>query len=131
NVYSCCSLHSPDHHRNPHSFPTRRSSDLDGTGKISDMSLSEIKRLRTPQGQQILTLDEVLRHYGTSIKYYIETKRPQSQAMDDELVRLLVKHNLIGIDRVKEQVIILSFSKESLHNIHEQYSDILLVSLLI
>lgn len=102
----------------------------DGTGKISDMNLSEIKRLRTPQGQQILTLDEVLRHYGTSIKYYIETKRPQSQAMDDELVRLLVKHNLIGIDRVKEQVIIQSFSKESLQNIHEQYSDIFLVYLL-
>ena len=101
-----------------------------GTGRVIDMTLSEIKRLRTPQGQQILTLDEVLTHYGNSIKYYIETKRPQSQAMDDELIRLLVKHNLIGINRVKEQVIIQSFSKESLQNIRSQYSDIFLVYLL-
>src|SRR5699024_11426558 len=102
----------------------------DGTGKIKDMSLSEIKRLRTPQGQEILTLDELISHYGIDIKYYIETKRPQDPEMDAELIRILNKHNLIGINKKKEQVIIQSFSEESLRNIHEQYSDILLVQLM-
>lgn len=102
----------------------------DGEGKIKDMTLSEIKRLRTSNGQGILTLDEVISEYGDSIKYYIETKRPQSDEMDEELIKVLLKHNLIGVDKKREQVVIQSFSKESLQNIHEQYSDIFLAYLL-
>ena len=101
----------------------------DGTGKIKDMSLSEIKRLRTPQGQEILTLDELISHYGHSVKYYIETKRPQDPQMDAELIRILEKHDLIGLNKTKGKVVIQSFSEESLRNIHEQYSDIFYVKL--
>ena len=101
-----------------------------GTGSIKNMTLSEIKKLHTPGGQEILTLDELIGHYGIDIKYYIETKRPQDPEMDAELIRILNKHNLIGINKKKEQVIIQSFSEESLRNIHEQYSDILLVQLM-
>src|SRR5699024_9310059 len=50
--------------------------------------------------------------------------------MHAELIRILNKHNLIAINKKKEQVIIQSFSEESLRNIHEQYSDILLVQLM-
>ena len=102
----------------------------DGTGKIKDMSLAEIKRLRTAEGQQILTLDELIQEYGNDIKYYIETKRPHNPDMDKELVRILKKHNLIGIEKKKEQVIIQSFSEESLQNLQQQYSDIFYVQLM-
>lgn len=101
----------------------------DGEGKIKDMTLAEIKRFRTPEGQQILTLDELINEYGNDIKYYIETKRPHDPDMDKELIRILKKHNLIGMDKKKEQVVIQSFSDESLKNLHEQYSDMFYVQL--
>lgn len=102
----------------------------DGEGKISDMNLSELKRLRTPDGQGLLTLEEVIKEYQGETKFYIETKRPQSAEMDKELIRILLKYDLIGINKKKGDVIIQSFSETSLRNIHEQYSDMFLVWLL-
>lgn len=101
----------------------------DGKGKIKDLSLAEIKRLRTKDGQELLTLDEVISEYGNTIKYYIETKRPHNPKMDGELIRVLLKRELIGINKSKGQVIIQSFSEESLRNISQQYSDIFFVKL--
>lgn len=100
-----------------------------GTGKIKDLTLSEIKQLDAGDGQEVPTLDEVITHFGNSIKYYIETKRPFNPDMDKELMRVLLKHNLIGMGSKKKQVIIQSFSEESLINIRSHYSDVMLVRL--
>ncbi|MGI4292170.1 glycerophosphodiester phosphodiesterase, partial [Klebsiella pneumoniae] len=48
-----------------------------GTGKVGDMTLSYIQTNFTSlNGEPIPSLDDVLNHFGTKVKYYIETKRP-------------------------------------------------------
>ena len=100
-----------------------------GTGDVIDLTLAEIKRLDAGDGQEVPTLDEVISHFGDRTKYYIETKRPFNPEMDRELMRILRKHNLIGLGSQRKQVIIQSFSEESLQNIRNHYSDIFLVQL--
>src|SRR5699024_1851287 len=101
----------------------------DGTGDVKDLTLAEIKRLDAGDGQEVPTLDEVISHFGDRTKYYIETKRPFNPEMDKELMRILRKHNLIGLGSKRKQVIIQSFSEESLQNIRNHYSDVMLVQL--
>jgi glycerophosphoryl diester phosphodiesterase len=74
--------------------------------------------------QQIPTLDEIFERYGTSVNYYIETKNPDAApGMEEELLRLLAEHELIPEEGPAEaeswQVLIQSFSAESLMKIHE------------
>lgn len=101
----------------------------DGTGSVSDLTLAQIKQLDAGDGQQVPTLDEVITRFGYTTNYYIETKRPFDPNMDAELIRILKKHNLIGFKRVRDKVIVQSFSEESLRNIRSHFSDILLVYL--
>lgn len=101
-----------------------------GTGTIANMTLSEIKALRTkPNGREIPTLEEVVNHFGKNVNYYIETKKPFNANMDAELLRILKEKHLIGIGSKPKQVIIQSFADESLVNIRNQFSDIFLVKL--
>src|SRR5699024_6436399 len=101
----------------------------DGTGDVKDLTLAEIKRLDAGDGQEVPTLDEVISYFGDRTKYYIETKRPFNPEMDKELMRILRKHNLIGLGSKRKQVIIQSFSEESLQNIRSHYSDVMLIQL--
>lgn len=100
-----------------------------GTGTIADMTLAQIKALKTTNGEQIPTLEEVVSHFGKSVNYYIETKSPFNINMDQELLRILQNAGLIGIGSKRKQVIIQSFADDSLKNIRNQYSDIFLVRL--
>lgn len=102
---------------------------FNGSGNIRDMNLSELKQLKTSDNQKILTLEELIQKYGTSVNYYIETKRPYDERMDKELLKTLKKYNLIGLQRDKDNVVIQSFSDESLKNIRQKYSDIPLIYL--
>lgn len=96
-----------------------------GTGKISEMTLSFIQSNFTSlNGEAIPSLDDVLNHFGKDVKYYIETKRPFDANMDKELLTQLKSKGLIGIGSEKFQVIIQSFARESLINIHNQFSNI-------
>ncbi|UXR08324.1 glycerophosphoryl diester phosphodiesterase [Staphylococcus phage vB_ScaM-V1SC04] len=96
-----------------------------GTGKVSDMTLSYIQTNFTSlNGEPIPSLDDVLNHFGTKVKYYIETKRPFDANMDKELLTQLKAKGLIGIGSERFQVIIQSFARESLINIHNQFSNI-------
>lgn len=99
------------------------------TGKVSDFTLSEIKQLDAGDGERVPELEEVIMHFGDSIKYYIETKRPHDTKMDNELIRILRKHGMIGFEADRDRVIIQSFSEESLLYIYQQYSDIKFVKL--
>ena len=96
-----------------------------GTGKVADMTLSYIQTNFTSlNGEPIPSLDDVLNHFGTEVKYYIETKRPFDVNMDKELLTQLKAKGLIGIGSERFQVIIQSFARESLINIHNQFSNI-------
>ncbi|WRW34259.1 glycerophosphoryl diester phosphodiesterase [Staphylococcus phage CF7] len=96
-----------------------------GTGKVADMTLSYIQTNFTSlNGEPIPSLDDVLNHFGTEVKYYIETKRPFDVNMDKELLTQLKSKGLIGIGSERFQVIIQSFARESLINIHNQFSNI-------
>ncbi|MGI4694153.1 glycerophosphodiester phosphodiesterase, partial [Klebsiella pneumoniae] len=96
-----------------------------GTGKVGDMTLSYIQTNFTSlNGEPIPSLDDVLNHFGTKVKYYIETKRPFDANMDRELLTQLKAKGLIGIGSERFQVIIQSFARESLINIHNQFSNI-------
>jgi glycerophosphoryl diester phosphodiesterase len=70
-------------------------------------------------GLQIPTLEEIFQRYGTSVNYYIETKNPEAApGMEEELLRLMEKYNLIEPAAEEWQVLIQSFSAESLMKIH-------------
>ncbi|OLP65785.1 putative glycerophosphoryl diester phosphodiesterase 1 [Bacillus pumilus] len=101
-----------------------------GTGWVKDLTLAEIKRLDAGTwfneaypdrqnthytGQRVLTLDEVLRYFGKRENYYIETKKPDLYPqMEEKLLATLKKHHLLGKHSRKGQVIIQSFSQDSL-----------------
>ena len=101
-----------------------------GTGLIQDKTLAEIQSSYTlKEGDEIPSLEDVLKEFGDSVKYYIETKRPFDMNMDKELLKQLKDYKLIGFGTQKFGVIIQSFAKESLINIKNQYSNIPLVYL--
>jgi glycerophosphoryl diester phosphodiesterase len=81
-------------------------------------------------GLQIPTLEEIFLEYGTSVNYYIETKNPESApGMEEELLRLMEEYDLIEPAAQDWQVLIQSFSAESLMKIHEMNSSLPLIQL--
>lgn len=116
-----------------------------GTGKIRDLTLSQIKALdagrrinkaftstaSSPnQRLSVPALQQVIDALGKDTNYYIETKKPgQYPGMEDKLLALLKKNGLIGNGTERSKVIIESFSAESLKNIRDQYPDLFLIQL--
>jgi glycerophosphoryl diester phosphodiesterase len=98
-------------------------------GLVSKKTLEQIKMCDagswfSPEyaDQQIPTLEEIFLEYGTSVNYYIETKNPDAApGMEEELVRLLGEYGLLPDpnEPANWQVLIQSFSAESLMKIHE------------
>lgn len=104
-------------------------------GLVSDLTIEEIKQLdvgswfneRFPHlanskftNLTVPTLDEIVTEFGTSANYYIETKQPnENPGMTNELIRVLQEHDLINQNVREGQVIIQSFSEESLKEIHK------------
>jgi glycerophosphoryl diester phosphodiesterase len=83
-------------------------------------------------GEQIPTLEEIFQRYGTSVNYYIETKNPDAApGMEEELVGLLGEYGLLPDpnEPANWQVLIQSFSAESLMTIHEMNEDLPLIQL--
>jgi glycerophosphoryl diester phosphodiesterase len=70
-------------------------------------------------GLQVPTLEEIFQRYGKSVNYYIETKNPEAApGMEEELLRLMEEYDLIKPAAKRWQVLIQSFSAESLLKIH-------------
>jgi glycerophosphoryl diester phosphodiesterase len=96
------------------------------TGPVIEKTLEQIKQCDvgswfSPEyaGEQIPTLEEIFQRYGTSVNYYIETKNPdQAPGMEEELLRLMDEYGLIKPAAKHWQVLIQSFSAESLKKIH-------------
>ena len=116
-----------------------------GTGEVRDKTLSEIKSLdagswfnkaypekaKQEYVGQKPTLEEIFQKYRRSMKYYIETKSPDVYpGMEEKLLALLEKYNLIGQNMSSSRVMIQSFSKDSLTKIHSMNENIPLVQLL-
>jgi glycerophosphoryl diester phosphodiesterase len=106
-------------------------------GLVSKKTLEQIKMCDagswfSPEyaGEQIPTLEEIFRHYGTSVNYYIETKNPEAApGMEEELLSLMDEYGLTGPAEDNWQVLIQSFSAESLMTIHEMNSELPLIQL--
>src|ERR671920_916950 len=81
-------------------------------------------------GLKIPTLEEIFQRYGTSVNYYIETKNPEAApGMEEELLRLMDEYDLTEPAEDNWQVLIQSFSAESLMKIHEMNSELPLIQL--
>jgi glycerophosphoryl diester phosphodiesterase len=81
-------------------------------------------------GQRIPTLDAVLQRYKDRARFYIETKDPDAApGMEDELIRLLRRHDLLPLRHGDDRVIIQSFSDSSLLRIHRLEPELPLVLL--
>ena len=95
-------------------------------GLVSKKTLEQIKMCDagswfSPEfaGLQIPTLEEIFQRYGTKVNYYIETKNPDAApGMEEELLRLMEEYGLIEPAAENWQVLIQSFSAESLQKIH-------------
>ena len=70
-------------------------------------------------GLRIPTLEKIFQRYGKKVNYYIETKNPEAApGMEEELLRLMDEYGLIKPAAKRYQVLIQSFSAESLLKIH-------------
>ncbi|WP_078551846.1 glycerophosphodiester phosphodiesterase [Bacillus alkalicellulosilyticus] len=111
-----------------------------GKGYVRNKTLSELKQLDAGSwfnqsnsslakveyiGIEVPTLEEVFEALGKKTKYYIETKSPEEYpGMEEKLLSLLDKFDLTN-----GHVVIQSFSKKSLRNIHALEPSIPLIQL--
>jgi glycerophosphoryl diester phosphodiesterase len=113
---------------------TARGPEENCTGSVIDKTLEQIKTCEVgtwfneenPEyareeyvGLEIPTLEEVFQRYGSGVDYYIETKNPEeAPGMEEELLRLMGEYGLKGPAAEQRQVLIQSFSPDSLRKIH-------------
>jgi len=92
-----------------------------GSGKVSDLTLEEVKSFLT-EGEfnekvlkeEIPTLEEVLKKFGGTQSYYIETRLVNGKTiMERPMIELLNTYQLI----MNKKVLIQSFSEESLEKV--------------
>jgi glycerophosphoryl diester phosphodiesterase len=109
------------------------------TGPVIEKTLEQIKMCDVgswfgPEyaGEQIPTLEEIFQRYGTSVNYYIETKNPEAVpcgCMEEELLRLMDEYGLTKPAEKRWQVLIQSFSADSLQEIHGYNESLPLIQL--
>lgn len=96
-------------------------------GPVSNKTLEQLESCEVgswfaPEfyGLEIPTLEEIFAYYeGQDVNYYIETKKPEAApGMEEELLRLMREYGLIEPAAEEWQVLIQSFSPESLMTIH-------------
>ena len=81
--------------------------------------------------QPLPTLDEVLRRYSDRASFYIETKQPESApGMEEALLALLRRHDLLDGAERAWRVIVQSFSEASLRLLHGLQPGLPLVQLI-
>jgi glycerophosphoryl diester phosphodiesterase len=96
------------------------------TGAVDTKTLEQIKTCNAGAwfgaewaDQKIPTLEEVFQRYGKTVNYYIETKAPDPEDhMEERLLALLDKYDLRESAVNRWQVLIQSFSADSLKTVH-------------
>lgn len=117
-----------------------------GVGHIRSYTLKELKNLDAGswfneefpsyadssfESLKIPTLEEIFQYFGDDVLYYIETKKPSIYPdMEEKLIELLRKYNLIGDQVQDSKVILQSFSPDSLNHIHKMEPNIPLIQLI-
>lgn len=107
----------------------------DGEGKVNELTLVEIAELDAGEwfndenpklaeeaysGAHVPSLRDIFDTFGNDVNYYIETKQPkESPEMVSELISVLNEYDLLGADTEEGQVIIQSFSEDSLLEVQE------------
>lgn len=115
------------------------------SGTVSAFTYAELQELNTGswfnqhypkyadpafEGETIIKLEDIFDTFGSDAKYYIETKHPElNGSMEAQLIDLLEEYDLLTQIAVTKQVILQSFSEESLRTLHEMNPDIPLVQL--
>lgn len=99
-----------------------------GKGKVQDLKLSQLKKLNAGKGQKILTIEEIIKTFGKSTNYYIETREGENGhlVMEKQLVNILEKYDLIS----ENKAVVESFSEQSLQKIRSINKNIPLTRLL-
>ncbi|MFP7479980.1 glycerophosphodiester phosphodiesterase family protein [Terribacillus saccharophilus] len=99
----------------------------DGKGLAERLTMREVKALDAGDGQTVPTLEEILARYGSEVQYYIETRENDmgELVMEEQLLQLLEQYAI-----PKDQVILQSFSKDSIRALHELNPEMTLVQLL-
>ncbi|PAF20211.1 hypothetical protein CHH49_17635 [Terribacillus saccharophilus] len=99
----------------------------DGTGLVEELTLKKVKELDAGEVQTVPTMEEILERYGSEVHYYIETREDDEGelVMEEQLLQLLEQYAI-----PMEQVILQSFSKDSIHALHELDPELTLVQLL-
>ncbi|WP_010632742.1 glycerophosphodiester phosphodiesterase family protein [Sporolactobacillus vineae] len=105
-----------------------------GKGYVSNKTYHQVEKLdagvkfsKKYRGTRVLNLENLIRHFGTKTKYYIETRRVKGKlTMESLLLKILNKYHLIS----KRKVIIESFYPTSLKKIHKMNKNIPLVLLI-
>jgi glycerophosphoryl diester phosphodiesterase len=116
------------------------------TGRVSTKTLAQLREcdvgswfneahpdLADPGyvGLRIPTMAEIIERYGPDVRYYVETKSPEAQpGMEQALLDLLDQTGLATPAARYRQVLIQSFSAESLRLVHSQRPELPLVQLL-
>src|SRR5687768_17051469 len=98
-----------------------------GSGLVIETSLEELKRLDAGSwfspdfaGTTVPTLRELFERYGKTANYYIETKNPEEAPdMEERLLALIEEFGLREGAVERWQVLIQSFSRESLFKIRK------------
>ena len=96
------------------------------TGAVDTKTLAQIKTCSAGEwfgpewaGEKVPTLEEVFQRYGKTVNYYIETKSPDPEDdMETKLLALLDKYDLRESAIKDWQVLIQSFSADSLKKVH-------------
>ena len=107
---------------------TARGPEADCTGLVRDKTLAQLERCdfgawfgeehpdvgHQFDGQRILTLAALIDRFGTSVRYYIETKNPEeAKGLEAGLILILDEYGLFEADNAS-LLLFQSFSKESL-----------------
>jgi glycerophosphoryl diester phosphodiesterase len=116
----------------PEGVPERYCRGLVSKKTLEQIKMCDVGSWFSPEyaDQRIPTLEEIFKEYGTSVNYYIETKNPEAApGMEEELLSLMDEYGLTEAAEENWQVLIQSFSAESLMKIHEMNSDLPLIQL--
>ncbi|WP_406590384.1 glycerophosphodiester phosphodiesterase [Bacillus atrophaeus] len=99
-----------------------------GKGKVQELTLSQLKKFNAGKDQKIMTIEEIIKEFGLSTNYYIETREDNNGnlVMEQKLIDILNKYKLIA----KHKVVLQSFSEKSLKKFHSINKDIPLMRLL-
>ncbi|SDO20649.1 glycerophosphoryl diester phosphodiesterase [Psychrobacillus sp. OK028] len=118
----------------------------DGTGFVKEYTLKELKNLnagkwfneanpglanREFEQEKVPTLEEIFLHFGDDVNYYIELKSPRIyEGMEEKVVALIKKYDLIQEDNNLPKVILESFNEDSLTKLHALEPSLPLIQLL-